>query len=68
MTLDPGVRVAQRVIPGEWPLGSFEVHEVLAAHPGLARLARYRDPDFTAEVYGRADGDLRSVAQAGGIA
>ena len=35
--------------------------------PGLARLARYRDPDFTAEVYARADGDLRSVAQAGGI-
>ena len=34
----------------------------------LARLARYRDPDFTAEGYGRADGDLRSVAQAGGIA
>ena len=115
----PAVRVEQRVIPGEWPPGSFdlivwsellyyfddadlgqvlglgigslrpggqilavhwrhpapdhprtgdEVHEDLAAHPGLARLARYRDPDFTAEVYGRADGDLRSVAQAGGIA
>ncbi|HEV3382467.1 MAG TPA: SAM-dependent methyltransferase [Trebonia sp.] len=114
-----GVRVERRVIPGEWPPGSFdlivlsellyyfddadlgqvlglgigslrpsgqilavhwrhpapdhprtgdEVHEDLAAHPGLARLARYRDPDFTAEVYGRADGDLRSVAQAGGIA
>ena len=115
----PAVRVEQRVIPGEWPPGSFDlivwsellyyfddadlgqvlglgigslrpggqilavhwrhpapdhprtgddVHEDLAAHPGLARLARYRDPDFTAEVYGRADGDLRSVAQAGGIA
>ena len=115
----PAVRVEQRLIPGEWPPGSFdlivwsellyyfddadlgqvlglglgslrpggqilavhwrhpapdhprtgdEVHEDLAAHPGLARLARYRDPDFTAEVYGRADGDLRSVAQAGGIA
>ena len=43
-------------------------HEDLGTHSGLARLARYRDPDFTAEVYGRADGDLRSVAQAGGIA
>jgi SAM-dependent methyltransferase len=115
----PGVRVEQRVIPGDWPPGSFdlivlsellyyfddadlgqvlglgigslrpggqilavhwrhpapdhprtgdEVHEDLAAHPALARLARYRDPDFTAEVYTRADGDLRSVAQAGGIA
>jgi hypothetical protein len=43
------------------------VHQALAAHVGLARLARYRDADFTAEVYARADGDLRSVAQAGGI-
>jgi len=50
------------------PRTGDEVHEDLAAHPGLARLARYRDPDFTAEVYGRADGDRRSVAQAGGIA
>jgi SAM-dependent methyltransferase len=50
------------------PRTGDEVHEALAAHAGLARLARYRDPDFTAEVYTRADGDLRSVAQAGGIA
>jgi SAM-dependent methyltransferase len=115
----PGVRVEQRVIPDDWPPGTFdlivlsellyyfddadlgqvlglgigslrpggqilavhwrhpapdhprtgdEVHEDLAAHPALALLARYRDPDFTAEVYTRADGDLRSVAQAGGIA
>ena len=49
------------------PRTGDEVHQDLAAHPGLARLARYRDPDFTAEVYTRADGDLRSVAQAGGI-
>jgi len=49
------------------PRTGDEVHELLAAHPGLARLARYRDPDFTAEVYTHADGDLRSVAQAGGI-
>jgi SAM-dependent methyltransferase len=114
----PGVRVEQRVVPAEWPMGRFdlivlseilyyfddadldqllrlaivalrpgghliavhwrhpapdhpragdEVHEILAARPRLARLARYRDPDFTAEVYTRSDGDLRSVAQAGGI-
>jgi SAM-dependent methyltransferase len=49
------------------PRTGDEVHERLAQHPGLARLAHYRDPDFTAEVYARADGDLRSVAQAGGI-
>jgi SAM-dependent methyltransferase len=114
----PGVQVGQRVIPQDWPPGSFdlivfseflyyfsdadlnqvlrlgtgalrpgghllavhwrhpaanhprsgdEVHQALAGHPGLARLAGYRDPDFTAEVYTQADGDLRSVAQAGGI-
>ena len=49
------------------PRTGDDVHEDLAAQPGLARLARYRDPDFTAEVYTRADGDLRSVAQAEGI-
>ena len=114
----PGVQVERRVIPGDWPPGSFDliifsellyyfgdtdlnlvlrlgigalrpdghlvavhwrhpapnhprtgdqVHEALAAEAGLARLAHYRDPDFTAEVYARADGDLRSVAQADGI-
>jgi SAM-dependent methyltransferase len=114
-----GVRVEQRVVPGEWPAGSFdlivfseilyyfddadlhqmlrlgllalrpeghlvtahwrhhapdhprggdEVHQILGADQRLARLARYRDPDFTAEVYARADGDLRSVAEAEGIA
>ena len=42
--------------------------QALAACGGLARLARYQDPDFTAEVYARADGDRRSVAQATGIA
>jgi SAM-dependent methyltransferase len=114
----PGVRVEERVIPGDWPPGEFdlivfseflyyfddgdlnkvlrlgvaalrpgghllavhwrhpashhfrtgdETHQVLASHAGLARLAGYRDPDFTAEVYARAGDDLRSVAQVGGI-
>jgi SAM-dependent methyltransferase len=49
------------------PRTGDEVHEILAAYAGLARLARYRDPDFTAEVYAPADGDLRSVAMTGGI-
>jgi SAM-dependent methyltransferase len=115
----PGVRVEQRVLPGQWPAESFdlivwseilyyfddadweqmlglglktlnpgghllavhwrhhapdhprtgdEVHQLLAGDARLARLAGYRDQDFTAEVYARADGDLRSVAQAGGFA
>ena len=114
----PGVLIAQKVIPREWPARAFdlivfsellyyfddadfkqvlqrgigalrpdghllavhwrhpapdhprtgdEVHASLARHPQLERLARYSDPDFAAEVYTRADGDLRSVAQAGGI-
>jgi SAM-dependent methyltransferase len=49
------------------PRTGDDVHELLGGHAGLARLACYRDPDFTAEVYTHADGDLRSVAQAGGI-
>jgi SAM-dependent methyltransferase len=49
------------------PRTGDEVHQGLAAHAGLARLACYRDPDFTAEMYTRADDDLKSVAQAGGI-
>lgn len=49
------------------PRTGDEAHQALAGHPGLARLAGYRDPDFAAEVYTRAGGDLRSVAQAGGI-
>ena len=44
-----------------------EAHEALAGHAGLARLMHYLDPDFIAEVYTHAGGDLRSVAQAGGI-
>jgi SAM-dependent methyltransferase len=51
----------------EHPRTGDEAHQTLAGHAGLARLAGYRDPDFTAEVYARSDGDLRSVAQAGGI-
>jgi SAM-dependent methyltransferase len=53
--------------PAPHPRTGDEVHRQLAAHPGLARLAHYQDPDFTAEVYTHAGGDLKSVAQAGGI-
>jgi SAM-dependent methyltransferase len=51
----------------DYPRSGDDVHRALGAHGGLARLARYRDLDFTAEVYTRADGDRRSVAQASGI-
>jgi SAM-dependent methyltransferase len=42
-------------------------HKALAAYPGLTRLTCYQDPDFTAEVFGRAGDDHQSVAQADGI-
>jgi hypothetical protein len=53
---------------GNPPRTGDSVHGALAGCAALACLGRYRDPDFTAEVYARADGDLRSVAEAGGIA
>lgn len=43
-------------------------HQALGRLPGLTRLTGYHDPDFAAEVYAHSGGDLRSVAQAGGIA
>lgn len=69
-TLSPGghlLAVHWRHPAPDHPRTGDDVHDRLAAHDGLARLACYRDPDFTAEVYARADGDVRSVAQAGGI-
>jgi trans-aconitate methyltransferase len=69
-----GLRSSGHLLAVHWrhpapnhPRTGDEVHEALAGHPGLARLAGYRDPDFTAEVYTRSGGDLRSVAQVGGI-
>ena len=47
--------------------GVEEVHEILARDPRLTRLAGYRDPDFTSEVYTHPGGDVRSVAQVDGI-
>jgi SAM-dependent methyltransferase len=69
-TLNPGGHLLavhwQRRAP-DHPRAGDEIHQILAGDTRLARLARYRDPDFTAEVYTHANGDLRSVAQAGGI-
>jgi hypothetical protein len=40
---------------------------VLAARPGLARLARHDEEDFLAETYSRTDGQPVSVARATGL-
>jgi SAM-dependent methyltransferase len=52
----------------EYPRSGDDVHRVLAALPGLARLVSHREPDFLAEVYFRTDGTPISVAQASGLA
>jgi SAM-dependent methyltransferase len=51
----------------EYPRTGDDVHRVLAAQPGLARLAVHAEPDFLAEVYIRTDGAPASVAQATGL-
>jgi SAM-dependent methyltransferase len=52
----------------DYPRCGDDVHQALAARPGLARLARHREPDFLAEVYIRTDAAPVSVAQATGLA
>ncbi len=51
----------------DYPRPGDDVHAVLAAHPGLARLVRHSEADFLAEVYIRTDGVPVSVAQATGL-
>jgi len=48
----------------EYPRSGDDVHRVLAAQPGLARLIRHEEPDFLAEVYIRTEGTPVSVAHA----
>jgi trans-aconitate methyltransferase len=52
----------------EYPRTGDDVHRLLAAQPGLARLAVHAEPDFLAEVYIRTEGTPVSVAQATGLA
>jgi SAM-dependent methyltransferase len=51
----------------EYPRSGDDVHRVLAARPGLARLARHDEEDFLAETYSRTDGQPVSVARATGL-
>jgi SAM-dependent methyltransferase len=76
--LDRGVRALQpggtllavhwRHPVAEYPRSGDDVHQALAARPGLARLAVHTEEDFLAEVYRRADGPAVSVARATGLA
>jgi SAM-dependent methyltransferase len=52
----------------DYPRSGSDVHQHLAARPGLARLAEHREPDFLAEVFQRTDTRPVSVAQATGLA
>ena len=69
-SLQPGgtlLAVHWRHPVAEYPRSGDDVHRLLAARPGLARLVDHREPDFLAEVYVRADAEPVSVAQATGL-
>jgi len=51
----------------DYPRSGDDVHRVLAARPGLARLVSHQEEDFVAEVYRRSDGRPVSVARAAGL-
>jgi len=51
----------------EYPRTGDDVHQVLAARPGVARLVSHTEPDFLAEVYTRTGAVPVSVAQATGL-
>jgi SAM-dependent methyltransferase len=51
----------------EYPRTGDDVHRVVAAQTGLARLASHVEPDFLAEIYIRTEGTPASVAQATGL-
>lgn len=68
--LEPGgtlLAVHWRHPVADYPRSGDDVHRVLAARAGLARLVRHAEPDFLAEVYIRTDGVPVSVAQATGL-
>ncbi len=69
--LEPGgtlLAVHWRHPVADYPRSGDDVHQALAARPGLARLVRHQEPDFLAEVYIRTDATPVSVAQATGLA
>ncbi len=51
----------------EYPRTGDDVHQVLAARPGVARLVSHTEPDFLAEVYTRTGAAPISVARATGL-
>ena len=68
--LEPGgtlLTVHWRHPVADYPRSGDDVHRVLAARPGLARLVSHQEEDFLAEVYRRADGRPVSVARAAGL-
>ncbi|WP_305785726.1 class I SAM-dependent methyltransferase [Symbioplanes lichenis] len=70
-SLEPGgdlVAVHWRWPVEEHTLTGDDVHAALGAAPELARLARHEEADFLLEVWTRATGPARSVAQREGLA
>jgi SAM-dependent methyltransferase len=68
--LEPGgtlLAVHWRHPVADYPRTGDDVHRLLAARPGLARLVSHQEEDFLAEVYRRAEGRPVSVARAAGL-
>jgi trans-aconitate methyltransferase len=68
--LEPGgtlLAVHWRHPVADYPRSGDDVHRVLVARAGLARLVSHQEEDFLAEVYRRADGRPASVARATGL-
>lgn len=68
--LEPGgtlLAVHWRHFVSDYPLTGDEAHEVIAATPGLSRLAGYRDEDVILETFQRVPPEARSVAAADGL-
>ncbi|MCO8274878.1 nodulation S family protein [Actinoplanes sp. TRM 88003] len=70
-SLEPGgdlVAVHWRRPVDEHARSGDDVHDRIAALPGLARQARHEEADFLLEVYTRTPPEARSVAQREGLA
>jgi SAM-dependent methyltransferase len=68
--LEPGgtlLAVHWRHPVADYPRSGDDVHRVLGARAGLARLVRHAEPDFLAEIFIRTDSEPVSVARAAGL-
>ena len=70
-SLEPGGDLI--AVHWRWPVAEHfrsgdEVHEAIAAQPGLHRQGRHEEADFLLDIFTRVPPDARSVAQRDGLA